>query len=188
MPIFEQLEETQALPGSGLPRTPGLHLTDVITRIEEDMGWRDQKNKWDDEPLHLAGEIGFMWEDILSKTYADRMATIRPGEYTEDGIICSPDGLGFDPEDEEKVVLEEYKATFRSAKWLLTDNWRYITQVQSYLHVTGLDTCIMRVLYLNGLWNGKGPIRKTARLTFSRIEIRENWDMILETAKEMENE
>jgi len=182
MPIYEILEESQELPGSGLPRTPGMHLTDVINAIEVEMGWR--KNTWEDEPLHTAGEIGFIWEDILSFTYASRM-TFRPGEVTCDGIICSPDGLGLDPEYPDIVVLEEYKCTWKSAKHELIGNWRYMTQIASYLHALDLDTCIMRVLYLNGIYNGQGPIRRTARIKFDEFELRDNWKMISNMAKEI---
>ena len=58
-----QIDEEFPFKGSGVERTEGLHLTDILKKIEIDMGWEYKglgfKNKW------LTMEVGFMWESVL---------------------------------------------------------------------------------------------------------------------------
>jgi hypothetical protein len=182
MPELEILSESMEPFGSGVPRSGGLHLTDVLNKIEQEMNWT--KNEWQPEQLRWAGELGFIWEDLLSFIFAERMA-IRVGEVECDGIIGSPDGLGFDPEYEDRMVLEEYKCTWVSAKRMPVDKWRYMAQIMSYLHMLDLDVCIMRILYIWGYWNGEGPVPRTCRIRFTKDEIEDNWAMILKYAEEL---
>lgn len=168
--------------GSGLPRSPGLHLTDVMKEIEIDMGWR--KKGWEHDQLYMAAEIGFMWEELLSFVFAERFAH-RIGETSLDGIIGSPDGVGLDPEDENKLILEEYKCTWSSAKRCPSEVWKYLVQIKSYCHMLNLDTCIMRVLYLMGFYDGQGPVYRVSRFEFEEEELEMNWQMITQKAEEM---
>jgi len=164
-------------------RQPGLHLGDVIRSIQESLGIGYKGDGFND--MQLTAEIGLLWEGVLSKIMRDKYA-VRPGQIIEDGIWMSPDGLGEDPLGEVPIVLEEYKATWKSTKWPLTDNFPYMTQVKSYCRAVGTNVAVMRVFYLMGDYKGSGPIYRVVRITFTDLELEQNWDMIVTHAKKME--
>ncbi|RPI88727.1 MAG: hypothetical protein EHM41_00190 [Chloroflexi bacterium] len=189
--------------GSGVPRSGGIHLTDIIKFIEEEnnKAFKDD-GTWDSE---MTMEAGFIWERALEMAYADRMA-IRPDEIICDGIVCSPDGIGIDkdiynPETEElliqgtgKLTVEEYKFTWKSTvkkegQLLIevppTDNWRYMTQVKSYCYAVGTDVVIMRIFHVNGDYRTRRPIPRFCRIWFTKEEIESNWAMILKYRDKM---
>lgn len=49
-------------------RTEGLHLTDIIKSLMDEAGMMKTVSGkgWDPDPLNLAAETGFMWEELLS--------------------------------------------------------------------------------------------------------------------------
>lgn len=173
--------------GSGLPRSADHrpHLTDIIREIGVKLGlipnYAASGNDWD---LDMAGDLGFMWEEMLTYVFAERMRdVIRPGEVELDGIVGSPDGLGVDPEDTNDLIVEEYKLTWKSAKNLPTENWYWMTQSKGYCRMCGVNTVIMRIAYINGDYKGSGPIYREARITFSEQELWENWRMLTDYAR-----
>lgn len=197
MKIYPMHEEFVPM-GSGLPRsdyteTGKPHLTDIIKALEEHMGWAP-KAKWPEKWLTM--EVGFWWEDMLGKVYGERSAAIRPDEVERDGIVGSPDGVGPDPgltdadgkiiipPDPNILVLEEYKATWRSVKTTPDKVWKYMTQAMSYCAMMELDVVVFRIAYLFGDWKGTGPQYKPYRIEFEQDEIDDNWAMIVDFAKE----
>ena len=172
--------------GSGLPRSTNPdkpHITDLIKEIGSKTGLipNYSGSTWD---ISMAGDIGFMWEEVLSFVMAKRMAEVfRPGEVERDGIVGSPDGLGPDPWGIVNLVVEEYKATWKSSRHLPWENWYWMAQAMSYCHMLELDTVIMRIAYLNGDYAGSGPQYRMARITFTEDELKSNWRMITEYAK-----
>jgi len=171
---------------SGVPRsTDTLHLTTVIKSIQEEMGWGYKGKGFED--IGLTMSIGFLWEDVLSHAFGERLGA-RIGEVEMDGIVGSPDGLGLDDPSFEcdmwptispnSVVLEEYKCTWKSTKNSPHTDWYYMTQVMSYARMLGVDTTIMHMAYLMGDYKGSGPKYRKARIVFSECELQQNWDMI----------
>lgn len=171
------LEEEFAPKGSGLPRsdpeeTGKLHVSTIIRYVETKLGLATVAD-WN---LNVAAEVGFLWEDVLSATFAARMAA-RLEEVEKDGIVGSPDGLNV---YEGELVNEEYKCTWRSMLRAIEDNWYYMTQFKSYCYMLGVYTTIARVLYLFGDWrDNKGPQYRVYKIDFTETELKENWDMIL---------
>ena len=186
--------DTPFLPiDSGVPRsTDTLHLTTVIKAIMEDMGWGYKGKGFED--IGLTMSIGFLWEDVLSKAYGNRLGA-RVGEIKCDGIVGSPDGVGLDDPafvcdmwpiiDPGNVVLEEYKCTWKSTRNSPDKEWYYMTQVMSYCTMLNLDTVIMHMVYLMGNYKGSGPQYRRARIVFNQYELQQNWDMILTAAKKL---
>ncbi len=175
---IEPLEEEFKSLGSGIPRTPSngcLHLTEVIDGIEREMGWEYKGDGFGDGEACM--DLGFTWERMLELAYVDR-AGVRVGEVTKDGIIGSPDGIGLDPIS-GSLALFEFKCTWKSTKKTPDKIWRYITQVKSYCTMLNLEICIMRILYVVGDHWGHGPQYRPFRITFDRVELAENWEMIL---------
>ena len=178
---------------SGVPRSKDkLHVTTVMKAISEEMGWGYKGKGFED--IGLTMSIGFLWEDVLSLAYGNRLGA-RIGEVELDGIIGSPDGIGLDdPEfecdiwpkiDSGNVVLEEYKATWKGSKNSPIQDWYYVTQIMSYCTMLNLDTVIMHMVYLMGNYKGSGPQYRRARIVFNQYELQQNWDMILTAAKKI---
>lgn len=173
--------------GSGVVRTEGVHMTNMIRRVMARMGTSKNAPGWD---MNIASEVGFLWEDIWSRVFADRFV-VRLDEQVLDGVMCSPDGVETDPgwidEDgkviiepnPDKIILDEYKCTWKSNRNLPTDDFYYMSQAKGYCKVMSTDTVIMRILYLMGDYKGSGPSYREARITFDEMEIENNWQMIL---------
>ena len=110
------------------PRQPGTHLSDVIKSLEIKSGLRpNPKGGFND--MELTAEIGLLWERVLGKVMAEKYA-VRPPQICEDGIWMSPDGIGEDPDGKVPMVLEEYKAAWKSTRSSPADNFKYMTQVK----------------------------------------------------------
>ena len=182
--------EEEFLPrGSGEPRSNDPdrpHLTDIISSIEDEMGWGYKGSGFGGPWLTM--ELGFMWENVLSYALAERYA-MRVGEVELDGIVGSPDGMSsYDPLHKVDMVLEEYKCTWKSTRNPIEKHWRYMTQVKSYCHMVGVSVVVMRVLYVVGDHWGHGPQYGVYRIEFMPVELEENWRMILQQARKMKEE
>ncbi len=192
---YAEITEAFVPMGSGEPRsnvTGKPHLTLIIKGIEKSVGF-DYKGAGF-ENMDLTMDIGFMWEEVLSRVFADRMA-IRPGEVECDNIVGSPDGINSDPgvvennghiiiePDDSVMVLEEYKFTWKSSKTLPHDNWYFMTQAKGYCYMVGTNIIIFRVCYVNGNYKGSGPQYRVERIVYTDYELKANWDMILDFAE-----
>jgi hypothetical protein len=190
MDVVEIKESLFVPKGSGVPRssahaTGKLHLSDIARYIDYKMGYTKRSKGVEDWDMHLAAEVGFLWEDVLSRAFADRYAA-RIGEVETDGVIGSPDGLSpNDPRGRVILVNEEYKATWRSTRKTPSDIWYWETQFKSYCYMLDVNVTVARVLYLMGDYKGSGPQYKVFRIEFTPFELRENWKMILEHRDEM---
>lgn len=179
--------------GSGVPRsTDKLHLTEIIKYIQYTLGTGYKRGTWKADKW-LTMDVGFLWERTLEMAYADRMAD-RIGEIECDNIVGSPDGIGFDKDiydikgdliwkGTNELILEEYKATWKSSKNPPMNNFAYRTQILSYLKMLKLNTCVMHIVYLMGNYKGSGPQYRICRIEFEQGEIDENWRMICDHAK-----
>lgn len=190
MEVIEIKDELFKSMGSGVGRTSAhstgkIHLSDIAKYIEYKMGYMKRSKGVEDWDMELAAEVGFLWEDVLSRAFADRYAA-RVGEVELDGIVGSPDGLSpNDPLGQEPLVNEEYKATWRSVRKTPTDIWYWETQFKSYCHMLGVNVTVARVLYLMGDYKGSGPLYRVFRMEFTPFDLRENWKMILDHRDEM---
>jgi len=158
-----------------LNRSPGLHVTDIIKDIMDQSGMLSSigGNSWGPNQLWLAGEVGFMWEEIFSSALKARLPN-RIGEIEVDGVIMSPDGLDVEPWE-----LWEYKAVWSSSKRKPVDIWKWMTQVKAYCKGLGTLKVKMAILYLMGDWKGAGPEYRGFEISFTPLEIQENWEMII---------
>lgn len=164
-------------------RKEGLHLSDVIKSLERRAGLGYKGPGFND--MELTAEIGLLWERVLSKVMAEKYA-VRPPQLLVDGIWLSPDGFAPDPEGEVPLVVEEYKAAWKSTRSSPADNFSYMVQVKSYCYALDTPIAIMRIFHLMGDYRGSGPIYRTARFVFTRYELEQNWKMILAEKARME--
>lgn len=168
---------------TGEERQEGIHLSDVVRLIEQDMGLAPKGKGFND--LNAAAEIGLLWEIVLERAYRDKFA-IRPPQICVDGVWMSPDGINEDvidpklnPEGRTGLVVEEFKVAWASTNKDTTANWKYMTQVKSYCRALGTNVALMRIFHVMGDYRGSGPIYRIVRLVFSNQELDDNWGMIL---------
>lgn len=164
-------------------RSEGVHLTDIIKdiMIESHIQKTMSGSVWKEDQLHLAGEVGFMWEEILSSALKNRLPC-RIGELELDGILLSPDGIEVDEVDGEPI-LSEYKSVWSSSKREPIDNWKWMAQTKGYCKALGLTKVRMYILYLMGDYKGGGPQYRKCTIEFTELEIEENWEMLVNHAR-----
>jgi hypothetical protein len=152
---WTQIDEPFPLIGSAnLARSPGLHLSSIIRSLMTTLNLQKKAAGWD---MDVAAGVGLLWEELLTRAYGDSQA-FRPGEIAVDGVIMTPDGLSLAQVDGERVlVLEEYKATWRSNKNPPYTNLAWDWQIKSYMRAVGTLRAVMRILYIVTNWRRTGP-------------------------------
>ena len=155
-------------------RSEGVHLSDIIKSIMVTLYGKDYDKEIDDL-TRLRFEQGFLWEVALSRAFGAKGAT-RPSEINQDGVAMSPDGIG---DYEGTPVVEEYKCTTKSSNHDISDQIAWMMQVKGYCHAMGYETAIFRILFINGDYKDRNPHYRVYRLDFSRLELQENWDAII---------
>lgn len=202
MPELEQLScDPNDFKGSGLPRSEGVHVTavlkDIFDRVHGGYG-----AGFSDEGLSVAGECGFVWEEVLeevfSRKYADRMLSssrrgnmtpFRPPELFVDGIYLSPDGVGPDPSNEYLMAVYEYKFTWRSMNKTPLDIWMYQAQSMCYCHALRTNVAVFDILHCCGNYRDiREPQRQRWRIEYLPLDLDRHWDMVLEHAATMKEE
>ena len=175
------------------PRTLGvLHLSDIYSDILENL----YPKKYDrSKPMDMVRvETGLIFENVLEQGLAEKFATVRPGEIISDeGIYMSPDGVNPD-----LCAGEEYKATWKSCRHGLTDEYGmplpqfigWFIQMKGYAKWLMVRRYLLRVLFVNGDYvyypgAGLSPKFITWDIEFSEDEIEENWAMLINHAKGM---
>lgn len=186
-------------PPSPLVRSPGLHLTQITGHILRRLDPKRYGREMSRADTENYQDTGFLWEDILGRVLADRAGQVegstavrfRPGEVEKDGVIGSPDALVL---QDDQWVVEEYKATWKSARGLdepnvgsgLTDSKfvGYILQSKAYCAMVGATTARLFIFFINGTYGDRMvPEVRAYQLTWTAQEIAEGWQEIVNTAK-----
>jgi hypothetical protein len=151
------------------------HVGEIIHDMLIDLGV--QKRGSDADPYQF--EKGFMWERLLSMALPG--TAVRIGEIELDGIVMSPDGIGY-RDDLGESVVEEYKCTAkREDNCDPSDNVGWMMQTKAYCKGMGLTSVIFRILSINKPWC---PVPKVYLVTFSQGELDANWSAIVAYAKD----
>jgi len=186
---IEELDEEFPWTPSVL-RSEGVHVYEIIRDLLDTLGMTPKQGDDDDDgQRRMQYEKGYLWEEILSAGFGNK-SPVRPGEMELDGIIGSPDGIGFeDTEDENgfkrtRSVVEEYKCTSKSSAKTPDEVTPWMMQVKGYCKICGANVVVFRVLYINGNYRDiRYPVYRPYRLEFSQREIDENWEMLINHAK-----
>jgi len=125
-------------------------------------------------------EKGWLWETVLSRAFGGK-AAIRVGEVEMDGVVGSPDGIGFDTSG--NAYVEEYKCTSMGVGKTPANMWRWMMQAKGYCRMVGATRCIFRVLHLTF-----PPTYRVWELVFTEEELAENWAAIMAQAQVMRRE
>ena len=176
--------------GSGLPRSPSLHLTDIIRSLQSSLGLGKVAQGWE---MSVCADIGFLWEDAFSLAYRDKWSGMihRPGELTLDGITGSPDGWGPDPLGKVPFANHELKCTWRSFNRRPEDDFYWMTQFKCYCKMMSaaaggvpMTVTCLHVFYMVGNYKGSGPKHAHHRFEFEQHEIDTAWGMVVRHARE----
>ena len=164
-------------------RTPGLHLTDILYPMMEEMGEVPNRPDLTKDDLETYRAMGFIWEhiitDVLNRIYFQG-AVVRPGEITYDGVILTPDGvLLHDPKT--GLYLEEWKCTWTTSGKPPKKMWEY--QIKAYCLGLGIHCANIRILYINGNWSPPKPGTRMYKYEFNDRDLWENWQEIKNYAK-----
>lgn len=154
----------------------------------ETAGLAKWKSSTDPIKQKMQFEKGFLWERIIqyilqSQMDRDIQASIgrlsRPGEYTSNGVIGTPDAI-----DGQEWHLEEWKATAISPSNLTADTLLYKKPEWGWaagwhLEYFGMDSVIYRI------WHHRefDPTIKQYKVSFLLSELRDNKERILNHAK-----
>jgi hypothetical protein len=177
-------------------RSPGLHLSQVLDRIESVMIGEKNRSGLGIDVLQACRLFGFGWEGMITRYLNERLhrfeqTVIRPGEVELDGIAMTPDGVIADYSgNPEEFALEEWKATWRSpGKGVDVDQKfaRWWWQIKAYCHALQLRRANLRVFFICGRYDARPfvplPFIEFWEVEFSELELEENWAMVLNTAK-----
>lgn len=180
------------------PRSPGLHLSDIIREIERDiLGPEARPDKTPDQLVRLQAhfEAGLLWERAFETAMRERYTEGRPwvkrqGEVEVDGVAMTPDAL-----DTQEGVVEEYKWTRVSLATVLREGFDkkwpgYMMQLKAYCRACKTTKGKLIVYFVNGSYKWGtpegDPLPKCWLFTFTRQELEENWLMILSKKREIE--
>lgn len=166
-------------------RSPGLHVSDIWESLNE------QVDPMSEEQLREYGALGFVWEQVIDAGIAAACANnryIRIGELELDGIAGSPDLI-----DTEEWAVVDTKCTWRGSKRLEDFEgsfWKWAVQAKAYCHMLGVTsgrpctTAYIWAIFICGTWKPPRPQWKVVRLTFSPVELVDNWAMLVNHAKD----
>lgn len=173
---FIELDTKFPLTGSGDRTMDRLHLSTIYNDLEATLFPR--KNSGADMNNQLWAEAGFLWEGVLTRSLAEHCSP-RPGEVELDGIVGSPDG--YDP---TTGMLDEYKLTWKSIRNAHPENvWKWQVQVKGYCKMLGTTTARFHVFYVMGDYRGSGPLYRSYLFSYTQREIDENWQLLVNHAR-----
>lgn len=163
------------------PRTPGLHLSQIIRSILQ----AGEPVKYKDGPINtLYTDPGFTWERVLELGWQSRMAGFfRPGEFEQDGIACSPDYVDLTGGD---TTLIESKMTEMSMVNCPTDPKfrKWLWQIAGYCYVLGTTKARLHVLWLRGDYKKVRRAYTVDEIVFEWAELESTWAMLVQHAQD----
>lgn len=131
-------------------------------------------------------EIGFAFEELLSRRSPPTRGLIQQASVEKDGVKGTIDVL--DTRSTPWIVGES-KATWMSAKQTpdgsKMQHWRW--QIMGYCHMVETPRATLEVLFVNGDYKPQEPCFKAWEMEFTGRELKDNWTMLLNQKKAMEN-
>jgi len=173
-------------------RSRGRHLSEIIkylmVRIEPDRF----KNTDIEQVNPLTLEMGFVWEDVLSKVMAERIMRLRGLQQTEiefDGIFMTIDGYLRKTKRIVEVKTTRMSAAhpISSGRWFR--HWHY--QTKGYCMGMGVREAEIWPVFLNGSYEQHRfgeMVCKPVVVEYTQREVDDNWEMILRTRDRMDRE
>jgi hypothetical protein len=163
-------------------RTPGLHLSQIIRSIMQSV----EPGKYKDGPIDPNyTDPGFTFERVLETAWAARRSGLfRPGEFSKDGIICSPDYL--DLAIPSTPYLIESKMTEMSMVGCPTEPKfrKWLWQIGAYCHVLDVTHARLHVLWLRGNYKNIRRAYEVFEIIWEPAELIAIWKLLTDHARE----
>ena len=168
------------------PRSPGLHMSDIYGSLFQEL--EPKRFKKDSAPDPLRFELGLALETVLEKGLIDRWSAERPGEFTTiEGILYTPDAIIFNGSPR----LGEIKLTWMSCKDVPREEAKsfpprfdkWLCQIKAYAYHLELSQARLLAYFVNGA-NRASPELLAWDIDFTARELKENWQMLLNFARQ----
>jgi len=162
-----------------------LHVMQIVKHLAQAAGKIDKDSEsWEpftETHYPTLPAMGVMWEELRASYFNPDAFCWQPGEHIKDNIAGNPDGIF-----PFQQTLWECKLTYKKIQ-PVSDIWIYMKQILSYLKLTNFETAQLDVLWAAGDYSRPfRPIATETTLSFTQHEIDSWWQIILNTAKEME--
>ena len=117
----------------------------------------------------------------------------RVGEYVEDGIAMSPDGVAFASKrhllspHEPIDVVHEFKASWKSSLAPIEEKVQYLQQTKSYCRALRTNYCVLWIFSVVGDYkfgNGSGPVLTQHHICYTKWELETNWSEVVRKRSE----
>lgn len=169
-------------------RSPGRHLSEIVKYIITVL----HPERYGGEGISpLRAQVGFMWEDLLSRTLARQLGMKQIEVMDQESRIY----LTLDGMNTREWRTREAKCTKISAANPITSArfWHWHIQMMAGCWVMETRQCELVVLHVNGsyeLGGGKFGEEKATPwlLEFTDREIVDNWRMVVRAGERMEKE
>jgi hypothetical protein len=191
---FQEIQYPIDLYHYGPPRTPGLHLSQILRAMAIHTGtFKDSVDLGevistiDPSAVGMSGPLmrcinGYAWENWLFKNVL-KNATHQPGEFFLDGIIGTPDGI---EEDLDWLTIHEAKWTFLSSNGPFSQRLQWLYQGACYLKMastaysTPLSQCrlIYHPCYVKGNYRGIDTEYRPVEVRMEQREVDGVWDVV----------
>ncbi len=208
-PLTTHTVESLKTHKTGEDRSPGLHLSDVIKSVMQDLnpktyGKAGSVQTFDTTTL-TRFEAGFTFEEMMEHAFAARRVDVaRVGEVELDGIAGSPDGINV---TEDPGIVVETKFTWKSMRgtpWPCEEHtepmrwcescgpqeWdskhlAWLLQMQGYCKMLNLHRAQLWALFVNGSYSPAGsPVLRVWQFEWTQGELDATWAMFLRQARE----
>lgn len=173
-------------------RSKGIHLSDCMHRITAAVDPKRFGGRGEIDPVLAHG--GFVWEDVMSQAFARQFGRNKQIEVSRDRIFMTIDGFSAKRWRviEMKMTKMSARNPIRSAKF-----WHWHMQIMAYCLAMRTYEAELIPLFLNGSYElaggkfgepvvGKGG--KGYLMRYTKREMQENWDGILQARDEIEEE
>ena len=196
--IVTELEAPLYLPPPPVPRSPGIHVSNIIRCLAGETGilrpeWVEELSLADartitDPVSILRINIGLAWE----KHYIPMLPDVidHPGEMQYEGIYLTHDGESVSVIITEskgqrwELLVHEVKATYKSSRNVAKDlggQWMWMSQIKAYCKAKATRYATLHTLFLCGDYSY--PIRPQLKkwlIEFSQEEIDANWSLLMD--------
>jgi hypothetical protein len=191
---FNEIQVPIDIRSYGPPRTPGLHLSQILRAMGEQTGIFKDYDDLNDltvttDPLLVGTSgplmrcvMGYAWENWLSSNVL-KNANFHPGEFILDGIIGTPDCI---EESVEWLTLHEIKWTFKSSAHVFSHHLMWLYQGACYLKMvsthyqTPIDQCrlIYHPCYVKGNYRGIDTEYRPVEVRMTENEVNGVWEVV----------
>lgn len=161
-------------------RSPGVHVSNVISDLCVRLGFFSGDTILTSVWAQLGCALEWAVIQRYARHYPNRYAIL--GELEEDGLFGTPDLY-----DMDKNAVVEIKLSWMSTKQPVDGPkyWRYWTQVKAYCKMVDSELGYLNVAHVMGAYDGKGPAWREWEARFTRKEINDNWQMLLNNAEQI---